>query len=200
MITRAILVVAFAGGVLSDPAIVGRVQSDPAIVGRVLSDPATLHAQTTDSTQPPSSAAQVLDQPGVTPAEIQRMFEAYALVQAQEQLKLTDDKYPQFLVKFKALQDLRRRTQQERNRLLQDLRRLANENGDENPIKERLKALQDLDAHARGEIQKAYEGVDSVLDVRQQARFRLFEEQMEHRKLELLMRARQANRQQKRNH
>ncbi len=36
--------------------------------------------------------------------------------------------------------------------------------------------------------------VDDVLTVRQQAQFRVFEEQMERRKLELLMRARQANR------
>ena len=163
------------------------------LAGWVLFDPAAALAQ------PPPASGQVLDQPAVPPAEIQRMFDAYALVQAQDQLKLADDKYPQFLAKFKALQDARRRTQQERNRLLQDLRRLANEGGDEGQIKDRLKALQDLDARARGEVQKAYEGIDSVLDVRQQARFRLFEEQMERRKLELLMRARQANRQQKRN-
>ena len=122
-----------------------------------------------------------------------------ALVQAQEQLKLSDDKYPAFLVKFKALQDVRRRALQERNRALQDLRRLANDGGDDGQIKDRLKSLQDLDARAQTDLQKAYEGVDSVLDLRQQAKFRLFEEQMERRKIELLMRARQANRQQKRN-
>jgi len=163
------------------------------LAGGVLWDPAAASAQ------PPPASGQVLDQPAVPPAEIQRMFDAYALVQAQDQLKLADDKYPQFLAKFKALQDVRRRTQQERNRLLQDLRRLANDGGDEGQIKDRLTALQDLDARARSDVQKAYEGIDSVLDVRQQARFRLFEEQMERRKLELLMRARQANRQQKRN-
>jgi hypothetical protein len=38
------------------------------------------------------------------------------------------------------------------------------------------------------------DGLNQVLDTRQQARFRLLEEQMERRKLELLMRARQANR------
>jgi len=145
--------------------------------------------------QPP--AGQALEQPGVTPAEIQRMFEAYALVQAQDQLKLGDDKYPQFLIRFKVLQDTRRRMQQERNRLLQELRRLAND-GVENQIKDQLKALHDLDAQTRADVQKAYEGVEAILDVRQQARFRLFEEQMERRKIELLTRARQANRQQKR--
>jgi hypothetical protein len=145
------------------------------------------------------AAGDAPNQPGVTPAEIQRMFEAYELVQAQDQLQLADDKYPQFLIRFKALQDARRRTQQERNRLLQDLRRLANDGGEESQLKDRLKALQDLDTRGRGEVLKAYEAVDAVLDIRQQARFRLFEEQMERRKIELLMRARQANRQQKRN-
>ena len=145
--------------------------------------------------QPP--AGQALEQPGVTPAEIQRMFEAYALVQAQDQLKLGDDKYPQFLIRFKALQDTRRRMQQQRNRLLQELRRLAND-GDDTQLKDQLKALHDLEEQTRSEVQKAYEGVEAILDVHQQARFRLFEEQMERRKIELLMRARQANRQQKR--
>ena len=37
---------------------------------------------------------------------------------------------------------------------------------------------------------QAMEGLNQVLDLRQQARFRVFEEQMERRKVELLMRAR----------
>ena len=43
-------------------------------------------------------------------------------------------------------------------------------------------------------MRKAYNALDEVLDVRQQARFRVFEEQIERRKIELLMRARQQNR------
>jgi len=139
--------------------------------------------------------------PAVTPAEIQRMFEAVALVRAQEALKLSDERYLPFLAKYKALQDVRRRTLQERTRLLRELNRLTNPdagNGDETQLKERLKALQDLDTRSESELHKAYEGIDSVLDVRQQARFRLFEEMMERQKLDLLMRARQANRAMKR--
>ena len=45
-----------------------------------------------------------------------------------------------------------------------------------------------------GETRKAYDDVDQMLDVRQQAKFRIFEELMERRKLELVTRARQANR------
>ena len=132
--------------------------------------------------------------PNVSPLEIQRMFDAYALVQAQEQLKLADDKFPAFLSRFKALQDLRRTLQIERTRVLQQLRRLVNQGGDEAQIRAQLKTLQDVDAKVAIETQKAIETVDQVLDVRQQAQFRLFEELMERRKIELLMRARQANR------
>jgi len=38
------------------------------------------------------------------------------------------------------------------------------------------------------------DGIDQTLDVRQQARFRVFEQEIEQRKLQLLMRARQQNR------
>jgi hypothetical protein len=140
--------------------------------------------------------------PAVTPAEIQRMFEAVALVRAQDALKLTDDRYLPFLAKYKALQDVRRRTLQERNRLLRELNRLISGDAghaDEAQINERLKALQDLDMRSESELHKAYQGVDSVLDVPQQARFRLFEERMERQKLDLLMKARQARASQKRN-
>jgi hypothetical protein len=129
---------------------------------------------------------------GVSPAEIERMFEAYAAMQAQDQLQLGSDQYPQFLARYKVLQDTRRREQQERNRLLQDLRRLTMKQAqpDDAELKERLKSLRDLDARSAVEIAKAREAIDQVLDARQQARFRLFEDQMERRKLDLLTRAR----------
>ncbi len=149
----------------------------------------------------PMPSAAPLDQPAVTPAEIQRMFEAVALVQAQDALKLSDDRYLPFLARFKVLQDVRRRMQQERVRLLRELNRAsADPASDEAHIKDRLKALQELDARSEAELHKAYEGVDQVLDIRQQARFRIFEENMERRKIELLIRAQRANRQQNKKH
>jgi hypothetical protein len=140
------------------------------------------------------------ESPGVTPAEVQRMFEAVALVKAQEALRLSDDRYLPFLAKYKSLQDARRRTQQERGRLMRELNQLTKDDGgDESQIKDRLKALQDLDARSEVEIHKAYDAIDSVLDARQQGRFRLFEQQMELQKLALVERAKLANRQQRRN-
>jgi hypothetical protein len=134
---------------------------------------------------------------GVTPAEIQRMFDAYALVQAQDQLQLTDEQYGRFLARYKTLQDVRRRSLEERTRALGDLRRLVAPTAaapDEGAIKERLQMLDGLEAQRAADIRTAHQGVDEVLTIRQQALFRVFEEQMERRKLELVTRARQANR------
>lgn len=132
---------------------------------------------------------------GATPAEIQRMFDAYALLQAQEQLKINDAQYTQFLSRFKTLQDVRRRAVQQRARVIMDLQRLLNEaQPDDTQIKDRMQMLADIEARSQAEARKAHEAIDQVLDLRQQAKFRVFEDLMERRKLELVTRARLANR------
>jgi len=141
---------------------------------------------------PPSGTA---EEPAVTPFELQRLFDSYALLQAQDQLKISDDQYSRFLPRFKALQDARRQTQQQRARVLQDVRRLLSDSSaDEAQLRDRLKQLQDIESRSQAETRKAYDAIDQVLDLRQQAQFRIFEEQMERRKIELVTRARQANR------
>jgi hypothetical protein len=130
--------------------------------------------------------------PNVSPLEIQRMFDAYALVQAQDRLKLSDEQFPQFLARFKALQEVRRRLQIERVRALRELNRLSQtEKVEDSAFKEQLRLLQEIESRTSAEVRKAYDSIDQVLDVRQQASFRLFEEMMERRKIELVTRARQ---------
>ncbi len=135
--------------------------------------------------------------PGVSPGELQQMFDAYVLVQAQDVLKLKDDQYAQFVTRLRALQAVRRRHENQRLMLVNQLRRIlqAGDRPDEAMIKERLKSLSDLNASAVTEVRQAQDSLDEVLDVQQQARFRVFEEEMERRKVELVMRTRQANRQ-----
>ena len=135
------------------------------------------------------------DQPAVTPFELQRLFDSYALLQAQDQLKINDEQFGRFLPRFKALQDARRQMLQQRTRVLIDVRRLLNDGQtDEGQLRERLKQLRDIEDRGEAETRRTYDAIDQVLDVRQQAPFRVFEEQMERRKLELVTRARQANR------
>lgn len=132
---------------------------------------------------------------GVSPGEIQRLFDAYVVMQAQQELQLSDEQYPKFLAKVKALQAARQKGQTERGRIIQSLRRLDSAPSlDERAARDQMKALADIDARLLAEVRDAMAGIDEVLDVRQRIRFRVFEEQMERRKFDLLMRARQANR------
>jgi chromosome segregation ATPase len=131
------------------------------------------------------------DTPGVTPGEVQRMFDAYALMQAQEQLKIGDEQFAKFMPRFKALQEARRKTQNDRTEIIVQLRRLAGAaTTDDGQIKEKLRALQEVDTQAAAGLRKSYESIDEVLNIKQQAQFRVFEEVMERRKLDMISRAR----------
>ena len=155
--------------------------------------PLSVHAQ-----EPP-----LADSADLRPAEVQKLFDAYLVMQAQETLGLDDAQYPPFLTRLRELQDTRRRNLRARAQVLQDLARLAAPRGGATPgdaatISERLSALQEIESRSAAELRKSYRALDELLTPVQQARFRLVEEQVERRKLELLLRARQNQRQQRR--
>jgi len=129
----------------------------------------------------------------ISPAEVRRMFDSYALMQAQEQLKISNEQFPKFLMQYKALQELRRKSTQERNQILQELRKQTSaETANDAQLKDRLKALHDLEERSHTDVRKAYDELDKLLDVKQQARFRVFEQQMEQRMAQLVARARRS--------
>jgi hypothetical protein len=148
-------------------------------------DAAPLHAQ--DRAVPPDR-----NREQVRPAELAAMLDAYTVVQAQNALELTDAQYGPFVTRLRKLQENRRRNNQVRNRLLQELRTMAapNGNADENAMREKLRALREHNQQSAAALQRDSEAVDEVLDVRQQVRFRLLEERLERQKLDLLMRSR----------
>jgi hypothetical protein len=133
--------------------------------------------------------------PAASPAEIQRLFDAYVVMQAQQQLRLSDEQFAKFVTHLRVLHEVRQRGRMQRSRLLQELRRLS-QSGDEDRLRTTLKALTDLEIRTATEANQALAELDAVLDVRQQARFRLLEEQVERRKMDLLTRARQNRRDQ----
>lgn len=128
-------------------------------------------------------------------AELQRLFDAYFVLQAQDALQVDDGQFAQFLPRIKFLQDTRRRNEQMRHQAVADLARLIapGQSVDEAPLREKLRALQDLDGRSAVELRRAYEALDQILDARQQARFRVFEQNMERRKFDLMLRARRAD-------
>src|SRR4051812_8959454 len=88
-----------------------------AIVATVLATTTPVAAQRGRQAPLPESGPSAGAEEGIAPAEIQRMFDAYALLQAQTQLDITDDQYTRFLARFKALQDVRRKAVAEHTRL-----------------------------------------------------------------------------------
>lgn len=128
--------------------------------------------------------------PGTDPAELGRLFDAYTVMQAQEALGLDDARFGPFVTRLRALQQLRRRHLRERGVLMRDMRRLLQASGNDGPLQEKLDALVRLEATIRADEATARAALDDILDVRQRARFRLLEQQLELRKLELVNRAR----------
>jgi Spy/CpxP family protein refolding chaperone len=120
--------------------------------------------------------------------QLQAYMDAYALVQAERELTLTADQYPNFVARLRRLQDVRRRSMAERRRLMNELAGLlqGNEAGRDDAILARVAALDDVAQRSAGEMRKAYADLDAVLTPWQRGRFRTFEEQLERRKVELL--------------
>jgi hypothetical protein len=127
-------------------------------------------------------------------AVLANMLDAYAIVQAQQALTIADERYGTFAARLKKLHDIRRRNQRQRQLLVRELARMTGPRAlvpaDETAIRNRLAALREHDERAAVELRQAYDALDEVLDTRQQARFRVFEEQIERRKLDLLVKAR----------
>jgi hypothetical protein len=127
-------------------------------------------------------------------AALADMLDTYAIVQAQRELTITEEKYGTFAARLKKLQNVRRRSQRQRQQLVRELFRMAGPKAsvkaDETAIRNQLTALREHDERAAAELRQAYDSLDEILDTRQQARFRMFEEQIERRKLDLLVRAR----------
>jgi Spy/CpxP family protein refolding chaperone len=124
--------------------------------------------------------------------QLQAMFDAFALVQAQRVLQLSDEQYQQFFPRMNRLQDLRRQHAQQRGRMVNELRRMWGPQGaDDQALAATMGRLDDLETKFRDETRAARTAIDEVLTMRQRAAFRFFEEDMERQKLDFLTRARQ---------
>lgn len=138
----------------------------------------------------------------MSPAQLHQLFDAMLAMQAQKALALDEQQYAQFLTRLTALQEGRRRNQQERMRRITELQRMSSprnaKRADDRELQERLNALQELESRSAADLRRAYDAIDAVLTPLQQARFRVLEEQIERRKLELVGRARKRPSQQQR--
>lgn len=127
----------------------------------------------------------------MTVPQVEQYFDDVVLFQAQSRLQLSDEQFLKFGPALRQLQDARRQQQRRRMQVLRDINALLGApNADDTAISARLEELENVAADGARRVQDARAAIDAVLTVRQRARFRVFEENMERRKLDLLARAR----------
>ena len=123
--------------------------------------------------------------------EAYRMVDAYVIANIQESLGLDDDTYVKVIPLVNSLQKVRREYFRERSRGVRGLRRLLRSgSATEAQVEEALSALKRLEADGPERIRKQAEALDAVLSPLQQAKYRVFEVEVEQRMRELMRRGR----------
>jgi hypothetical protein len=132
---------------------------------------------------------------GLRPDEVQQIVDGWEIATAEKMLELTDQQYAPFIQQLRKLQSGRRQQFMQRQRMLNALRQAMNQQQpvlDDAAMDARVKQFDDLDRKQQQELQSLHAAIDAVLTPRQRARFRVLQEQMERRKLEVLSRAMRA--------
>lgn len=130
----------------------------------------------------------------ISPAYIQQMFDAMTIVEAERFLPLNAEQYPPFVQKLKRLQEARLQFNRRRMKAMNELRALA---GPQAPadvtdaaIDAKLKELVTIESEGTAGVRKALDDLEVGLSVRQRARYRMLEENVERRKVEFLTKVR----------
>ena len=125
-----------------------------------------------------------------------RMVDAYVLANIQESLDLSDAQFEKVIPLVNKLQRARREYYHERGRAHRRLRRLLSSGtATEAEVVVALDALKSLESGGRRASQAHLEALDAVLSPLQQAKYRIFESDVEQRLRKLMRRGRGDDRQ-----
>jgi hypothetical protein len=130
----------------------------------------------------------------MSPVYIQQMFDAMAVMEAERFLPLAADQYPTFVQKLRRLQEAKMQSNRRRTKALNELRALSGPQAQpdvpESLIDAKLKELAAAEIEGAANVRKALDDLDVGLSVRQRARYRLLEENVERRKIDFLTKVR----------
>jgi hypothetical protein len=129
-----------------------------------------------------------------SPAYVQQMFDTMAVVEADKFLPLSGDQYPVFVQHLRRVQEARAQANRRRAKALNELRGLVGPNAPadvtDSVIDAKLKELIAAEQEGAADVRKALDDLDAGLSVRQRARYRLLEENVERRKIDFLTKVR----------
>jgi ABC-type transporter Mla subunit MlaD len=120
-----------------------------------------------------------------------RMVDAYVIANIQESLDLDDDQYARIIPLVNKLQKARREYHRERGRTLRQMRQLLKSGAaTESQLEEAVASLKTLEVEGPARIRERVDELDSILSPVQQAKYRVFEMDVERRLRDLMRRGR----------
>jgi hypothetical protein len=135
------------------------------------------------------------NEPGRPRGDAFRMIDAYIVGNLQESLGLTDDQFGRVLPQVKRLLHDRRELAQRRQRAVQELRRvLQSGNATEAQVTDLLRELKSVAAEEPRTLGRDMEAIDGVLSPVQQAKYRIFEIEVDRKIRELMIEMRMERR------
>ncbi len=131
--------------------------------------------------------------------EVQGMMDAYILSKLQDALELTDEHFGTMVVAQKKLQDTRRDYRQGRMTLLRRMRQtLRRDQAREEELTQLLDELDTLEIEFSQNQRARYAAIDDILEIRQRARYRILETEIQRRLTQLMRQVRGQRRDQPR--
>jgi hypothetical protein len=120
-----------------------------------------------------------------------RMVDAYVIANIQESLDLDEDQYARAIPLVNRLQKARREYHRERGRTLRQMRQLLKSGAaTESQLQEAVASLKTLEVEGPARIRERLDELDAILSPVQQAKYRVFEVEVEHRMRDLMRRGR----------
>jgi len=123
--------------------------------------------------------------------EVEGMMEAYILSKLQDSLDLTDEQFGSMVVAQKKLSDTRRAYRRDRMEVLRQMRQtLQREQAGESELQPLLSQLDTLKDDFAANEKTRYAAIDTILDIRQRARYRILEVELQRRLGQMMRRVR----------
>ncbi len=124
--------------------------------------------------------------------EVDGMIDAYILSKLQDALVLSDEQFGRMVVAQKKMQDARRSYRRERSEVLRQMQQaLRSEHAGETELSPLLSRLDELHQSFLAEERVRYRDVDAILDIRQRARYRILEGEIQRRLQQLIRQSRE---------
>lgn len=115
-------------------------------------------------------------------ADVEGLMEAYVISKLQDALELTDEQFAQMVVAQKRISEHRWDYRRERATVLQQMREeLQSTDGREERLASLLARLDELQRGFEDQEREHYRAIDAILDIRQRARYRVLEQEIQRR-------------------